>query len=312
MFETFWLKEADCGNLVTEVWGQNGPLTSLRDIQIKLKLCAVKLMEWNKIKFGNIRRQIEVKSREVESLYSRSREEGDDLDLFCMLLWAIWNWRNAFFNCGNRLPEDQVVIKAESFLTEFQKNRSASSHEVAPPHRPPLGNDWLAPPPGRLKLNTAFLPQNSSRCCGMGSVIRDDKGKVLAAWTKKIYRAFDMVTGTHLVLREGLLLADFLELSVMFAEGNGTGMKHGNGQFGAVMTGPNEGNNMAASKVSVGADKKKIVNNAKSGSRFSVLNEDSVEDISMKPSQNATNRQGKNHSKKVLTEISNRKPPNKS
>ncbi|KAK4853971.1 hypothetical protein QYF36_017103 [Acer negundo] len=97
-------------------------------------------------------------------------------------------------------------------------------------------------------------------------------------------------------------------------QGNGTGMKHGNGplnqgQYGADMAGSNEGNDVFLSKVSVGVDKKKIVNNVKSGSRFSVLNEGFLEDNSMKPSQNVTNRQGKIHPKKFLTEISNRKPP---
>ncbi|KAK0591331.1 hypothetical protein LWI29_000092 [Acer saccharum] len=97
---------------------------------------------------------------------------------------------------------------------------------------------------------------------------------------------------------------------------NGSGMKYGNGplsqeQHGVDMAGSNEGNNVGVSKVSVGIDKKKIGNKPKNGSRFSVLNEELLEEISVKPSHNDTNRQGKNQSKKVLSEISNRKPPNR-
>ncbi|KAK0584953.1 hypothetical protein LWI29_021312 [Acer saccharum] len=97
---------------------------------------------------------------------------------------------------------------------------------------------------------------------------------------------------------------------------NGSGMKHGNGplsqeQHGVDMAGSNEGNNVGVSKVSMGVDKKKIGNKPKNGSRFSVLNEEVLEEISVKPSHNDTNRQGKNQSKKVLSEISNRKPPNR-
>ncbi|KAK0585714.1 hypothetical protein LWI29_032918 [Acer saccharum] len=97
---------------------------------------------------------------------------------------------------------------------------------------------------------------------------------------------------------------------------NGSGMKYGNGplsqeQHGVDMAGSNEGNNVGVSKVSVGVDKKKIGNKPKSGSRFSVLNEEVLEENSVKPSHNDTNRQGKNQSEKVLSEISNRKPPNR-
>ncbi|KAK0584278.1 hypothetical protein LWI29_010437 [Acer saccharum] len=65
-------------------------------------------------------------------------------------------------------------------------------------------------------------------------------------------------------------------------QGNGTGMKHGHGHIGAVMAGSIEGNNLAV-----------------------------IEDSAVKSSHNVSSRQGKIHSKKVLTEISNRKPPKK-
>ncbi|TXG72911.1 hypothetical protein EZV62_001490 [Acer yangbiense] len=94
----------------------------------------------------------------------------------------------------------------------------------------------------------------------------------------------------------------------------GTNMKNGNGTryqgvAGVELEGQKPGNNAVPSK-KVGVDKK-TSDNVKSGSRFAVLNEEALQEKCVKIDQNVTGRQGKVSTKKVLTEISNRKPPNK-
>ncbi|KAK0607926.1 hypothetical protein LWI29_022770 [Acer saccharum] len=75
-FESFWLKEDDIGRVITESWEEIGPSGTTGDLKIKLDKCAEKLMGWSKSRFGNLRKQIEEKSREIEYLYRKCRETG--------------------------------------------------------------------------------------------------------------------------------------------------------------------------------------------------------------------------------------------
>ncbi|TXG57822.1 hypothetical protein EZV62_015651 [Acer yangbiense] len=207
------LKENDLGSVVTEMWEENGPSNSIGDLKAKLERCAVTLSGWSRNRFGNIRKQINEKNKEIENLYKRCREdvviqkiktlersveslletdelywkqrsradwfsvgdwntkffherasarkkkncisslidmrrgiqdsdEGmanamdiillfsskfsvDDLALFCITIWAIWDLRNAFVNLGKRVSTEQVVAKFENLLAEFRLSTSA-------------------------------------------------------------------------------------------------------------------------------------------------------------------------------------------
>ncbi|KAK1565796.1 hypothetical protein Q3G72_035245 [Acer saccharum] len=58
----------------------------------------------------------------------------------------------------------------------------------------------------------------SNRFSALGAVIRDDKGKIVAARARKIFGAFSKESGVLLALRDGLLLAQFLGVPVWVAE----------------------------------------------------------------------------------------------
>ncbi|TXG60558.1 hypothetical protein EZV62_015131 [Acer yangbiense] len=75
-FETFWLKKDDIGSVVTEIWEKRGTSNSIGDLRAKLDRCAVKLTGWSRTRFGNIRKQIEEKNREIENLYKKCKENG--------------------------------------------------------------------------------------------------------------------------------------------------------------------------------------------------------------------------------------------
>ncbi|KAK2649768.1 hypothetical protein Ddye_017257 [Dipteronia dyeriana] len=90
------------------------------------------------------------------------------------------------------------------------------------PHYPPkalfLNADWLAPPPGLLKLNTAVAIRKDFSTIGLGAAIKDYKGKVIAARSRSMYGSFNSEIGNFLALREGLLLAKLYKCSVNIAK----------------------------------------------------------------------------------------------
>ncbi|KAK2647852.1 hypothetical protein Ddye_015341 [Dipteronia dyeriana] len=71
-FEPFCLKEADYHSTVVEAWNKYKGSNHLANLASKLRGCASSLRGWSKYRFGNIRRQIEGKNREIERLYSLS------------------------------------------------------------------------------------------------------------------------------------------------------------------------------------------------------------------------------------------------
>ncbi|KAK0576526.1 hypothetical protein LWI29_019063 [Acer saccharum] len=75
-FETCWLREGDIDNVVSGVWEEGSPSLSTEDLTVKLGRCANRLSDWSQTRFGNTRKKIEEKSRIIESLYRRSRENN--------------------------------------------------------------------------------------------------------------------------------------------------------------------------------------------------------------------------------------------
>ncbi|KAK1568237.1 hypothetical protein Q3G72_022047 [Acer saccharum] len=142
----------------------------------------------------------------------------DDLNLFCMVVWAVWDHRNLFSLYRKDLIIEQVVSKAEVLLEEYQHSISVITPVGGPSARPPPCGDWIPPRPGCLKLNSAAISHKFNGCSALGAVIRDDKGTIIAACARKIFGVFSKESGVLLALRDGLLLAQFLGVPVWVAE----------------------------------------------------------------------------------------------
>jgi hypothetical protein len=114
-------------------------------------------------------------------LFVSSLVSVEDLGSFCMIAYAIWDNRNKFNFEGKSKPPDLVFLVLWLFWQNFRSLKgllqlfSSSSVQISG------GSDWLPPPPGRLKLNTAVAFRKNGMSVGIGAVIRDDKGLVVAA-----------------------------------------------------------------------------------------------------------------------------------
>ncbi|KAK3182746.1 hypothetical protein Dsin_030032 [Dipteronia sinensis] len=75
-FEHFWLKDDDCEDIVKEAWAEYGMVNSVEDLKGKLAWCAAELEAWSKLKFGSLRKKINMKQEELETLFESSHEPG--------------------------------------------------------------------------------------------------------------------------------------------------------------------------------------------------------------------------------------------
>ncbi|TXG48140.1 hypothetical protein EZV62_027434 [Acer yangbiense] len=141
----------------------------------------------------------------------------DELGQACMLIWAVWEDRNSFVNTGKAKEPESVVARANVMLEEFKDSVQVfSPPPPIPTFRSP--SDWLAPPPGQIKLNTCAAFNRISRGVSVGATIRDSKGMVLAVRSNRILGSFSKEIGHLLALREGLMLAIRLRFPVSIAE----------------------------------------------------------------------------------------------
>ncbi|KAK3211629.1 hypothetical protein Dsin_016335 [Dipteronia sinensis] len=149
---------------------------------------------------------------------SISREAFAD---FCLILWSLWENRNSAIHNGSYRAAADLLDWSSSLLVEFQGTKKAFlSTERLPLHsRPP---NWLPPLFGLLKLNSDAAVRAGCDEIGLGAVIRDAYGRVVAAVSKSVASTVTAELAKLLALREGLLLAKSFNLIISVAEVDAT------------------------------------------------------------------------------------------
>ena len=102
-------------------------------------------------------------------------------EVFAMTCWAIWNRRNKVWVGEVVWPLHQIAGLAQKHLQEFHKSRPSPRKKVHP-CRP-----WWEPPDqGGVKTKIDGAIFKDINAADLGVVIRNDRGKVLAATVEKI------------------------------------------------------------------------------------------------------------------------------
>jgi ribonuclease HI len=81
---------------------------------------------------------------------------------------------------------------------------------------------WKRPEPRQLKLNVDASFHEDSRAGATGAVIRDYKGRFLAACSKKLPNVASMTMAEAMAMKDGLELASRLGCNSIKAESNST------------------------------------------------------------------------------------------
>ena len=134
-----------------------------------------------------------------------------------MILWSVWWNRNLIIQKNEPKTATVLVNWALEFLSEFQGTHQALSATISQlgiPHK----SCWCPPPVNTFKLNSDASIRDGFHFIGLGAVIRNHKGEIVAALSKPLQGSFDVVLGEFLALREGLLLAKRLNITLKLAE----------------------------------------------------------------------------------------------
>ncbi|KAK9987671.1 hypothetical protein SO802_027910 [Lithocarpus litseifolius] len=136
-----------------------------------------------------------------------SREEFR-AELFVIIVWFLWNRRNAIHFGRPPLPVDSICSKAGNYLQEFLE---AQTEEPVPPRPPPL-QQWRPPDPHCLKINFDAAVFRQSSLASVGVVVRNNVGEVEGAMSSPIPMAQAVADLEALACLKAVLFA--LELGI--------------------------------------------------------------------------------------------------
>ena len=109
------------------------------------------------------------------------RDKPTLLPLFAVTAWSVWFQRNKTRLKDNPLPIRMVAGFAKKYLCEFRGLDSKRTHR-----QPTSSTRWHPPIAGSVKINYDGAMFGESDNAGIGVVIRNHEGKVLAAFSEKI------------------------------------------------------------------------------------------------------------------------------
>ena len=103
----------------------------------------------------------------------------EELELFWTQAWLIWNQRNSLLHGGKLKNPSCLNKRVEEYLEEFKR---AQAQLAVQPRQQLNAEIWQPPPSEAYKLNYDAAVFSDLGRTGVGAVIRNEKGEVMAAW----------------------------------------------------------------------------------------------------------------------------------
>ena len=110
--------------------------------------------------------------------YLLSRLSLQKMELFLIQAWLIWNQRNKLLHGGKIQDPNMLCRRAVEYLEEYQ-NSQGNLRVDGVVHL--VGDVWKPPPNSIFKLDFDAAVFVKAKRTGFGAIIRNDKGKVMAA-----------------------------------------------------------------------------------------------------------------------------------
>lgn len=114
--------------------------------------------------------------------YLMRKLDGEDLMMPMVLLRLIWLRKNAFVFDREFTPPGSLVLEAQRVVREYTSAVSSLDELQVSPLGQPMS--WLPPPFGSIKINWAACLSLAKKRTGIGVLIRNDKGELVAAQAK--------------------------------------------------------------------------------------------------------------------------------
>ena len=114
------------------------------------------------------------------------RVEEGKLDQVVMIAWALWCNRNEVRNGGKQKTGSELIRWAATYLAEYT-TATVSPSKPTPP-RLELRSLWTPPLALMFKVNVDGAVFSALGAVGIGIIIQDEEGRVVAALSKRIIK----------------------------------------------------------------------------------------------------------------------------
>ena len=110
---------------------------------------------------------------------------GKPLKLFAIHVWCIWHQRNQ-----SRLQQPCCLTKDLKLAAQECWDEIRSSYPLPNPIRPQSKPKWSVPPPNKYKINYDGAISEADNKAGIGVVVRNCNGEVIASLVQQMEQAF--------------------------------------------------------------------------------------------------------------------------
>ena len=122
-------------------------------------------------------------SDSFSDVFKKIRSNPALVPLFAVMAWSIWYQRNKFRLNDNPLPLQNIAGFAKNYLSKFKSLEKSHPHGSSS-----ILRKWHPPTVGAVKTNYDGAMFRESDKAGIGVVIRDSEGQVLAALSEQIVK----------------------------------------------------------------------------------------------------------------------------
>lgn len=153
-------------------------------------------------------------------LWGVMMEERVEVDVVAKLVcmaWAIWHNQNVTRHDGKRRNGKELVNWVAQYTEEFTEANACMESTVSVAE---VRSTWIPPLSNVFKVNVDAVVFTSQRAVGVGVIIRDDKGRLEAAMSKKIQALLGDVEVEAMVHEVGLVFAKDIGIHNLIMEGD--------------------------------------------------------------------------------------------
>uniref|UniRef100_A0A7N2N2Z4 RNase H type-1 domain-containing protein n=1 Tax=Quercus lobata TaxID=97700 RepID=A0A7N2N2Z4_QUELO len=142
-------------------------------------------------------------------------DDNRDPRLFSMVVWALWNRRNNIRLAKEAIAIGQLLQQAQERLQEFSVQQPSTL-----PTRNNVVVSWHPPARSWYKVNFDCALFEKDQCAGIGVVIRNDQGLVMASLSQRIPLPFTVIEAEALAARRAIEFAAEIGLDQVIMEGD--------------------------------------------------------------------------------------------
>ncbi|KAK1578967.1 hypothetical protein Q3G72_034596 [Acer saccharum] len=135
-------------------------------------------------------------------IYWFSVVNKEDKKLFCVLVWKIWGCPNALLHNSPNTGIYEIFCWSKNFLVESLCNAQDKNKKIFDvPH---LCSYWIPPVLGKLKMNCVATFDRMRERTGIGVMIRDSDGEVLACCSQRMETNMSTKLANLLAIQKGI------------------------------------------------------------------------------------------------------------